>query len=286
MTGLSEKNGAAGMTRLNRRTRTAILAGAMVCLLLTLAGAGLTMNPARYGPDYSVKLSSPSAEHPFGADYIGRDMFARSVKGLSNSIIIGGFAAAVSAFIALTLGLFAAAAGGAADRVVSFFVDLFLGIPHLVLLMLISYAIGKGFTGVICAVALTHWPNLTRVIRAEVLQVREAQYVLTAQKLGTKPFVIAARHILPHVLPQFIVGLILLFPHAILHEAAITFLGFGLSVDTPAIGIILAESLKHIATGKWHLVFFPGAMLVIIVMLLDKMGELVKLLIDPDSAQE
>ena len=87
-------------------------------------------------------------------------------------------------------------------------------------------------------------------------------------------------------MPQFLVGLLLLFPHAILHEAGVTFLGFGLSVDTPAIGIILSESLKHISTGMWWLVFFPGIMLVAVVMLFDKLGDNVKLLIDPSSAQE
>ena len=90
----------------------------------------------------------------------------------------------------------------------------------------------------------------------------------------------------PHVVSQFIVGLILLFPHAILHEAGITFLGFGLSVDTPAIGIILSEALKHISTGMWWLVLFPGGLLVLVVMMFDKLGDYIRLLIDPASAQE
>jgi peptide/nickel transport system permease protein len=213
-------------------------------------------------------------------------MFFRTIKGLSTSILIGALAATVSAIIALALGLVAASAGGAVDRIIAYFVDLFMGVPHLVLLMLVAYMMGRGFRGVTLAVALTHWASLSRVIRAEVLQVREAQYVKTARKLGKTQAAVAFQHILPHVAPQFIIGLILLFPHAILHEASITFLGFGLSVDTPAIGIILSESLNHIATGKWHLVFFPGVSLVIIVMLFNKLGEQLKLLFDPASAQE
>jgi peptide/nickel transport system permease protein len=270
---------------LNRRTTTLVLAALILALLTTIALSGLLMPPALYSPNYEAKRLPPSFSHLFGTDYLGRDMFFRTIKGLSTSILIGSLAATVSAVIALALGLLAATAGGAADKVVSYFVDLFMGIPHLVLLMLISFALGKGLRGVILAVALTHWPSLTRVIRAEVLSLRGAQFVKTARKLGASRLAVAFSHIIPHVVPQFIIGLILLFPHAVLHEAAITFLGFGLGVDTPAIGIILSESLKHIAQGMWWLVFFPGALLVTIVMLFDKLGQQIKLMLDPSSGQ-
>jgi peptide/nickel transport system permease protein len=271
---------------LNRRVKTLLLSLSILALLLAIAVSGLAMSPLRYSPDYSAKLLGPSLSHPFGSDYLGRDMFFRTLKGLSTSILIGALAATVSALIALTLGLIAASAGGLVDKVISYFVDLFMGVPHLVLLMLIAYAMGRGFRGVTIAVAVTHWASLSRIIRAEVLQIKDAQFVKTARKLGRPAAAVAVQHILPHVVPQFIIGLILLFPHAILHEASITFLGFGLSVDTPAIGIILSESLNHIATGKWYLVFFPGLSLVVIVMLFNRLGEQLKLLFDPASAQE
>ena len=270
----------------NRRTKTIILTGVILLLIATVAFGGLVMDPVRYGPDYAAKRLPPSLSHLFGTDYLGRDMFNRTIKGLSTSILIGALAATVSACIALALGLAAATAGGLADKIIAYFVDLMMGIPHMVLLIIISFLLGKGLQGVILGVALTHWPNLTRVIRGEVLQVREAQFVKSARKFGKSPMQVAVEHILPHVFPQFLIGLILLFPHAILHEAGITFLGFGLSVDAPAIGIILSESMKHIALGLWWLVFFPGFMLVALVMLFDKLGEQVRLLIDPVSAQE
>lgn len=271
--------------RLNRRTKTLLLAIGIGVLLAAVAVSGLCMDPVRYGPDYSAKKLPPSASHLFGTDYLGRDMFFRTVKGLSTSILIGALASGVSACTALALGLLAASAGGIVDKTVSYFVDLVMGVPHMVLLMLIAFMMGKGVQGIIIGVSLTHWPNLTRVIRGEVLQVREEQFVKTARKLGKTGTRVAFEHILPHVLPQFIIGLVLLFPHAILHEAGITFLGFGLSVDTPAVGIILSEALKHIAAGMWWLVVFPGALLVGIVMLFDKLGAQLTLLLDPASAQ-
>lgn len=274
------------MRKMNRRTKTLLLVCLIAGILIVIAAAGLLMNPDSYGPNYAAKKLPPSMKHFFGTDYLGRDMFCRTIKGLSNSIMLGTAAATFSAFMALILGIVAASAGGKIDLIISYCVDLFMGIPHMVLLMLISFALGKGLRGVVIGIALTHWPNLTRVVRGEVLQIKNMQYVKVASKLGRSNFQIATEHILPHVIPQFLVGLILLFPHAILHEAGVTFLGFGLNVDMPAIGIILSEALKHVATGMWWLVFFPGVLLIAVVMLFDKLGDFVKLLIDPSSAQE
>lgn len=272
--------------KMNRRTKTVLLVVIMAAILITIAIAGIVMDPALYQPNYAVKKVPPSLQHLFGTDYLGRDMFFRTIKGLSNSILLGMMAATFSAFVALFLGIVSATMGGVVDQVVSYLVDLFMGVPHMVLLMLISFACGKGLKGVVIGIALTHWPNLTRVIRGEVLQIKNKQYILVARKLGRSRFQVAWQHIIPHVIPQFLVGLILLFPHAILHEAGITFLGFGLNVDMPAIGIILSEALKHVATGMWWLVFFPGILLISVVMMFDKLGDQLKLLIDPASSQE
>ena len=161
-----------------------------------------------------------------------------------------------------------------------------MGIPHIVLLILISFALGKGFWGVTIGVAVTHWPSLARVVRAESLQCRESTFVAVARKLGQSPLRIALKHMVPYVLPQFIVGLILLFPHAILHEAAVTFLGFGLPPEQPAIGVILSESMAYLSAGMWWLAVFPGLALIATVLLFDVAGSNLRKLIDPHSSQE
>ena len=104
----------------------------------------------------------------------------------------------------------------------------------------------------VIGVALTHWPSLARLIRAEVIQLRESPYIQISCKLGKSSWYIARKHMLPHLVPQFIVGLVLMFPHAILHESSITFLGFGLSTEQPAIGIVLSEAMQYLITGKWE----------------------------------
>ncbi len=270
----------------NRKSFVTIMVALAVIYLLGVCIWGLVMNPESYGVNYDEKFISPCLSHPFGTDFMGRDMFARCIKALSNSLIIGILASIFSSFIALFMGVASAVFGGWVDKFVNWCVDLCQGLPHLVLLILISFMLGKGVKGVTLAVIFTHWPSLTRIVRAEVMQVRNSQYVMAAYKMGKTKWQVAVSHILPHVFPSYIVGLILLFPHAIMHEASVTFLGFGLPKEMPAIGVILAESMDYLATGKWWLAVFPGIMLLIAVMLFDVIGDNLKKLWNPQSGNE
>ncbi|MCI9197478.1 MAG: ABC transporter permease [Lachnospiraceae bacterium] len=274
------------MIQWNTRTKIILY---IILAFIYLGGVfiwGLLMDPEAYAVDYSAKFLPPCAGHLFGTDFMGRDMLLRCVKGLSTSIVIGVLASAVSSLIALSAGVAAAVIGGRLDSFVNWCIDLCMGMPHLVLLILISFMLGRGMKGVMVAVALTHWPELTRIVRAEVLQIRSEQYVQAAYRLGKTKLQVAKEHILPHVLPVYLIGVILLFPHAIMHEASVTFLGFGLSAEEPAIGVILSESMKHIATGKWWLALFPGIMLLAAIMLFDVVGENLKRLLNPGSGNE
>ncbi|RHQ97616.1 ABC transporter permease [Peptoclostridium sp. AF21-18] len=270
----------------NRRILVVILIAVAVTYLIGVFVWGLFMNPRSYEANYANKFLSPSLAHPFGTDFIGRDMFHRTIKGLSNSIIIGVLASIFSSIIALVAGIASAVFGGWVDKFVNWCVDLCMGLPHLVLLMLISFMMGKGVKGVTIAVALTHWPSLTRIVRSEVMQIRSSQYVKAAYKMGRTKTQVAFEHILPHVIPAYLIGLVLLFPHAIMHEASITFLGFGMPAEMPAIGVILSEAMQHISTGKWWLALFPGLMLLIAVLLFDVIGENLKKLWNPESGNE
>ena len=138
----------------------------------------------------------------------------------------------------------------------------------------------------VIGVALTHWPSLARLIRAEVIQLRESPYIQISRKMGKSSWYIARKHMLPHLVPQFIVGLALMFPHAILHESSITFLGFGLSTEQPAIGIVLSEAMQYLITGKWWLALFPGLLLVFTVVLFYILGESLRKMLDPGSIHQ
>lgn len=269
----------------NRKLTLAAMVFAVAALAAVVV-SGMLVTDAAMVSDFAQKNLAPSLAHPFGTDWMGRDMLLRTLAGLSTSVLVGLLAATVSALIALVMGAVAALGGKRADAVVTWLIDLMMGVPHIVLLILISFALGKGFWGVTIGVAITHWPSLTRVIRAEILQCKQSTFVAVARKLGQNPVRIATKHMLPYVLPQFLVGLILLFPHAILHEAAVTFLGFGLPPEQPAIGVILSESMGYLSAGMWWLAVFPGLALIATVLLFDVAGSNLRKLIDPHSSQE
>lgn len=268
--------------------RRAVLAGCVAAgiALVALVVAGVLVGPLANQTDFAAKGLPPTLAHPFGTDWMGRDMLLRTLAGLSTSVLVGTGAAVASSLIAVVLASVAALGGKKADGFVGWLVDLLMGIPHIVLLILISYALGKGFWGVTIGVALTHWPSLTRVLRAEILQCRQSDFVETAFHLGEGRLAVVWRHMVPFVLPQFIVGLVLLFPHAVLHEAAITFLGFGLPPEMPAIGIILSEAMGYLSAGMWWLAVFPGVALVLVVMMFDMVGSGLRRVLDPFSTQE
>lgn len=263
-----------------------LVCGVLLALLIGIFLAGLFIGDEALAPDFSRKSLPPSRAYPFGTDWLGRDVLLRTVKGLSLSITLGALASAVSAVLATILGMLAAIGSKWLDALINWLIDLVMGVPHLVLLILIAFALGRGLWGLLIGIALTHWTSLARLVRAEVLQIRSQQYIMVSKRLGHSTGWILRRHILPHIAPQFIVGLVLLFPHAILHESALSFLGYGLPPEQPAIGIILSESIKTLSGGMWWLAFFPGLMLVILVILFDKLGDNLKTLIDPYSAQE
>lgn len=268
------------MRAISIRNRTILIIVVAMLLLAGLIIGSLFIGPEQLKINLETERNEPSLQHPFGTDWLGRDMFARTLKGLTLSLSVGLLAASISTLIALSLSLLASV-NKMFDAMITWFIDLFLSVPHLVLLILISFAAGGGFKGVVVGLALTHWPSLTRLLRAEMLQVMSANYVSVSRQLGKRKSWIAIHHVLPHLIPQLVIGFILLFPHAILHEAAITFLGFGLSSEKPAIGVILSESMNYLSTGMWWLAFFPGLSLLMMVGLFEILGRNIRRLFDP-----
>lgn len=272
--------------QLNMRQKTLFYIGFCILLLLSILISGNSITEGALRVSFIDKNLQPSFNHIYGTDWFGRDMFLRTLKGLSLSIIIGALSTIGSGLIAIILGTVAAMGGKRVDSIINWLIDVVMGVPMLIFLILISFIFGKGPQGIIIGMILTHWTYLARVIRAEVLQLKSSQYVIASRSLGKSKGYIILHHILPHVYPQFLVGLILMFPHTILHEASLTFLGFGLSPHQPGIGVILSESLNYLSTGQWWIALMPGLSLLIIVRLFDLLGESVQALYNPYKAHE
>jgi len=271
---------------MNRRTKVIVFTVLIAIIVIGSYIAGNAIPDSAVSSDFMNAKRPPSWEHPFGTDWLGRDLFLRTMKGLSISMTIGLVASLVSAVVAVLIGIAAAMGSKTVDGAINWLIDLIMGVPHTVLIILISFALGRGLRGLLVGVAVTHWTSLARLIRGEVMQLRSQQYVAVSRRLGKSSGWILTHHLLPHLVPQFFVGLVLMFPHAILHEASISFLGYGLPPEQPAIGIILSESMKYLSAGMWWLAVCPGVLLVAIVLLVDRLGDNLRMIIDPFSAQE
>lgn len=271
---------------INRRHTTLIIISVSCIMLVGILLSGILIDETFYKADFSKKNLPPSIEHIFGTDFMGRDMFFRTLKGLSTGMIIGLSASAVSCCMAMFFGFCAGVFGKKIDILICSIVDIMRSVPSMLLLVLISIAMGRGIKGVTFAVIFTHWTTLTRIIRAEIISLKSTQFYKASQRMGKSNFWIAKHHILPHIIPQFIIGLILLFPHAIMHEAGLTFLGFGVPSEIPAIGGILEESMHYLTSGYWWLSVMPGISLLVVVMLFEIIGDNLRRLVDPFTAQE
>lgn len=252
--------------------RLALMTGCAGAVLVAVPLASGVLGDLGLRADFGARNLAPSMAHPLGTDPMGRDLAARTVHGLTLSLQVGLIAAGLSTVLALLVAL-VSGLGRAADAAMGFLIDVMLAVPHLLLLLLISFALGGGVTAVIIAVAISHWPRLARLLRAEIRQIQIAPYVEASRAFGRSRLFVARHHILPHLLPQVLTGFILMFPHAILHEAGLTFLGFGLEPSRPAIGVMLSEAMRHLSAGRWWLAVGPGAALVALVLCLERLGD-------------
>ncbi|MCM1188653.1 MAG: ABC transporter permease [bacterium] len=270
----------------NRRAKVLVLTVILAVVVIAVYLLGVLIPDEAVAGSFLNAGKPPSREHFFGTDALGRDLFLRTLKGMAVSMTVGFSASLISAVIAVFVGIAAAAGSRFLDAFINWLIDLVMSVPHTVLVILISFAMGRGLKGLLIGIAATHWCSLARLIRGEVLQLRSRQYIAISRRLGKSSRWILIHHLLPHLLPQFFVGLILLFPHAILHEASVSFLGFGLSPEQPAIGIILSESMRYLSAGMWWPAVLPGCALVMIVLLVDRLGEHLRTVLAPYGAQE
>jgi len=266
-----------------RRPRTLVSLGLALSLVVMVVVAGTLAAGSAGTTDLPVRNLAPSLDHLFGTDRFGRDLAQRTLVGLRLSLLVGTVAAVISGTIALILALLAAVGGRLVEACVVWLVDLFLALPHLVLLILVAFALGGGTEAVVIAVGTTHWPRLTLVLMSVARTTVCSDYVALSRGFGHGRAHVARRHLAAHLVPHLSVGVVLLFPHAILHEAALSFLGLGIDPGKPAIGVLLAESMRSLSAGYWWLAVLPGVALLLVVKLVDRIGDDARLLLDPRS---
>jgi len=268
-----------------RFLRHRLAMGSLVVLIIVF-GAGAFANlvaPYSYDAiDLNNVLQGPTTvgHHYFGTDEIGRDYFSRVVYGIRTSASVGLIVAGVSTIIGVFVGAFAGYFGGVFDNLLMRFTDLVLTLPVLAILLCAAALWGQGSQWDIAIIlAVLFWTGLARIVRGVFLSLREKEYVEAAKAAGSGDMRIMFRHILPNTLGPIIVNATLIVAAAILTEAALSFLGFGIKPPTPALGALLQSGQQN--PQKWWLTIFPGLTIVLIVLCINFIGDGLRDALDP-----
>ena len=248
--------------------------------------------------DTSVKLQPPSRAHPFGTDTIGRDILARTIYGGQISLTIGIFAAIVEVIVGVLVGAVAGYFGRWVDDVLMRITEAMLIIPSLFLLIVLAKALagkvpeihflGRTFSGsvvvIIVVIGLTSWMYLARIVRANVLSLKELDFISASRALGVSDARIIFKHLLPNTIAPIIVSATLGVSGSILSEAYVSFLGLGVQTPTASWGNMLDSSVKYIQSAPW-LWFFPGLLILLTVLCINFIGDGLRDALDPRSTR-
>lgn len=230
--------------------------------------------------DTSLRGCPPSREHPFGCDHLGRDLLSRVIFGARIALIAGVGATIISVVIGVVVGALAGFFGGWVDTVLSRIIDTLMSFPIIALLIVLAAVLGPSLLTTVIVIGVTVWSRYARVVRAEVLSLRERDFVLAAYASGVRNWRIIWRHLIPNVMGPVIVLASLGVGGIIILEAALSFLGLGVRPPTPSWGAILADGRAYILRYP-HIAFFPGLMIVITVLAFNFVGDGLRDALDP-----
>lgn len=281
-----------------RRHKMAMFGAVSLLLLILYSFGGSLIIPEEYANyvDTAKRLQSPSAEHPFGTDTIGRDILARTIYGGQISLLIGLTAVVIELIVGILIGSIAGYFGGIIDSLLMRFTEAMLNIPQIFLLIVMAKyfsgqipnitLLGRTFSGsvvvIILIIGLTSWPYLARIVRAQFLSLKEREFITAARATGTPTYQIIFKHILPNSVAPIVVAATLGVANAITLEAYISFLGLGVRPPTATWGNMLEGAYNYIETAYW-MWLFPGLLIVMIVLSINFLGDGLRDALDPRS---
>lgn len=226
-------------------------------------------------------LPSGEADYLLGTDNLGRDILSNILYGGRISLAVGFFSVLISAVIGIPLGLIAGYAGGRFDALVMRAADVQLSLPTILIALVVLAFLGAGLGKVILVIGIVGWAAYARITRSSVLQLRERDFVSGARALGASTPRILFRHILPNAFTPLLVQLSVDFPRVVLLEATLSFLGLGVSISTPSLGLMISGGQDYLFSGSWWLSAFPGAALTLLVFSVNLIGDWLRDVLDP-----
>jgi peptide/nickel transport system permease protein len=235
-------------------------------------------------PDYLHMLSAPSHAHLFGTDAIGDDIFSRILAGARLSLSTAVAILAIAVVVGLSLGAIAGFSGGLVDEIIMRLTDMFLAFPALILALAIGASLGPGLTSAVIALSMAFWPWYARLLRGQVLSLKEYEYVGAARALGVSPVGIMWRHILPNAMSPIIVELSMDMGYAILATASLSFIRLGAQPPSPEWGAMIVAGREYLRTAWWTCAF-PGIALSLAVLGFNLIGDGLRDALDPRSVR-
>ncbi len=269
------------------RNKMAMLGLAILLLLIGLAVFAPVLfdyDTMVVAQDLTIRLQGPSAEHWFGTDEFGRDIFARMAYGARVSLVVGIISVSVSLIIGGCLGAFAGFYGGKVDLIIMRVMDVFLAVPSILLAMTIVAALGTDLVFVMLAIGISGVPNFARIVRAAVMGVKDQEFVEAARAIGASNATIIFREVIPNCLAPIIVQATLSVASAILSTASLSFIGLGVQPPDPEWGAMLAGG-RSFMRDALHLTLFPGLAIVITILALNLLGDGLRDALDPRLKQ-
>ena len=275
---------AAALGRRNRLATTGMALVAMFVAFALFAPWIAPQDPARI--DLPSRLQPPSAAHWFGTDELGRDILSRVIYGARISMLVGSSVVAGSLFLGLILGSIAGYYGGYTDRIFNVIImNAFLSFPGILLAIAFVAFLGPGIINLILALCIGGWVGYARLVRAQVLAVKEKEFVEAARALGASDWRIVSRHIWPNIIQPVIVQAAIGMAGAVLAEATMSFLGLGVPPPTASWGSMLNDGRSHLFDAP-HLVLFPAAAVMLAVLSFNFIGDALRDFMDPRSRIE
>lgn len=264
-----------------RRSRTGLLGVTIVAAIVVAAVLAPWLAPASpTAPVFGAILRPPGPGHPFGTDQLGRDVLSRVIYGARIALTVGLVTVLGAGLIGCALGLASGYAGGWPDAVITRVADVQLSFPFILLALVVNAVIGAGLRNIMVSLVVAGWPLYVRVVRGEVLALRQREYVQAAVAVGATVRRVLWRHVLPNVLTPIVVISTLQVSQFIIAEATISFLGFGVQPPTPAWGSMVSDGRNYIFFA-WWLATFPGAALAVTALGVNLTGDWLRDVLDP-----
>lgn len=262
-------------------TKKGVFGSFLILFIITFALLGPLFSGQTYhSTNLELKNSPPSKTFWMGSDELGRDLFTRSCFGARISLCVGIGAALIDLLIGVAIGIFSALAPKKIDEIIMRFCDILQGIPYLILVILLMVVMPPGIATIVVALTITGWINMARIVRGEILQLKESDFILAARSFGASDSRIIFRHLLPNIIGSIAATMTMTIPTAIFAEAFLSFLGLGVQAPIASWGVMVNEGLGALRYYPWRL-FFPASMITLTMLGFNLIGDTIRDSFDP-----